>query len=538
MDSFYIAIDYRDALWLAIAFIAGFSFQRIGLPPLAGFLLAGFTLNYLGAESSVFLNELADLGVTLLLFTIGLKLRIKSLLKPEIWGVASLHMGVSIALAGAFVLGLGMLGIAVFSQLDFSAALIVGFALSFSSTVFAVKMLEAAGQSASRFGRLAVGILIVQDIAAVLFLAVSGGKVPSVWALSLLLLPLLRKPVLAIIRRSGHGELQILFGFVLAVGGAQLFEMLNMKGDLGALIVGMILSGNLHSERLARSLLGFKELFLVAFFLGIGLTGTPTMNSLLAAGVLLLLLPFKMALFYGLFMRFRLMAPTAHRGALLLGNYSEFGLIVAAIAVSSGLLSAEWLLVIALALSFSFLISALLNSRVNALFDRYADQLKRFERPDRLAEDQPIVFENARVIVFGMGRVGRGVYDAMDAQMPGCVLGVDQDEYVNERHQADGRHIITGNASSPEFWERVRDFSHIEYVMLVMPNHKAQVAALILLRAHGFQGRVAASAKYPDEVEALQALGVEAAFNLYAEAGSGFAQHVSKQFGLNADRSE
>ncbi len=530
LDSLYIAIDYRDALWLAIAFAAGFAFQLIGMPPLIGFLLAGFGLNIFGAEPSLFLSELADLGVTLLLFTIGLKLRLKSLLKPEIWGVASLHMGLSVVVASAALLGMGALGLAIFAEVTPGSALVIAFALSFSSTVFAVKTLEAAGQVASRFGRLAVGVLIIQDIAAVLFLAVSGGKVPSVWALSLLLLPLLRKPVLALLKRSGHGELEILFGFVLALGGAQLFEIVNLKGDLGALIIGIILSGHVSSGRLARSLMGFKELFLVAFFLDIGLAGVPSGEMLLAAGLLLILIPFKMALFYGLFTRFRLMATTAHRGSILLGNYSEFGLIVAAIAVSDGLLSAHWTQVIAVALSLSFFISALLNNRSAELFDCYADRLRRYERKRRLPEDQAISFGDARVVVFGMGRVGRGVYETLEAQIPGGVLGVDQDEYVVQRHQQQGRRVIYGSTSNPDFWDRVDDTGRQQLMLLVMPNHVAQMAALKLIRKHGFKGRIAASAKYPDEVEELQKMGVEAAFNLYAEAGVGFARHVGDKF--------
>jgi predicted Kef-type K+ transport protein len=534
MDALFIAIDYRDALWLTMAFVAGFAFQLIGLPPLIGFLVAGFTLNFLGAEPTQFLSELADMGVTLLLFTIGLKLRIKSLLRPEIWGVASAHMSASIVVGAAFIMGLGAMGLSIFAELDFGAALIAGFALSFSSTVFAVKFLESVGQSSSRFGRLAIGVLIIQDVAAVIFLAFSSGKLPSAWAFLLFLLPLLRKPVLGLLHKSGHGELQILIGFVLALGGAQLFEILNLKGDLGALIIGIILSSHIHSERLARSLLGFKELFLVAFFLDIGLAGTPTSDMLLASSVLLILIPLKIALFYILFTRFRLMATTAHRGSLILGNYSEFGLIVAAIAISDELLAGQWLLIIAVALSFSYFISAILNNQTNVLFTKFYPILKRFEHPQRLHEDKPIEFGNARVIVFGMGRVGCGVYDAMNEKMPGRVLGVDHDEYVTERHLDLGRKIITGNASNPEFWDRVCSSKTIEYVMLVIPRHEAQLAALKLIRGHGFTGKIAASAKYPDEVEALRKLGVEAAFNIYAEAGTGFARHVTEKFELEA----
>ena len=119
--------------------------------------------------------------------------------------------------------------------------------------------------------------------------------------------------------------------------------------------------------------------------------------------------------------------------------------------------------------------------------------------------------------------------------MPGQVLGVDHDEYVAERHQAEGRKIIVGSASNFEFWNRVVDAGQIEYVMLVMPNHGAQVSAVRLIREHGYKGRIAATAKYPDEVDALRELGVEAAFNLYAEAGTGFARHVFEKFSLQGE---
>ena len=100
-----------------------------------------------------------------------------------------------LVIVALLVLLLSVLGIGKFAGLDPTTALLIGFALSFSSTVFAVKVLEGKGEMGSFYGRIAIGILIMQDIAAVIFLAVSTGKIPSVWAL--LLFALLRlKPVL------------------------------------------------------------------------------------------------------------------------------------------------------------------------------------------------------------------------------------------------------------------------------------------------------------------------------------------------------
>ncbi|OAD22876.1 Sodium/hydrogen exchanger, partial [Candidatus Thiomargarita nelsonii] len=85
MESILSSIDYKDPIWIAIAFLFGALSRGIGLPPLVGFLIAGFVLNFFGFTNGHFLNEMADLGIALLLFTIGLKLKIKDLLQVEIW---------------------------------------------------------------------------------------------------------------------------------------------------------------------------------------------------------------------------------------------------------------------------------------------------------------------------------------------------------------------------------------------------------------------------------------------------------------------
>ena len=102
-------------------------------------------------------------------------------------------------------------------SLDWRLALLLGFALSFSSTVFAVKVLEERSDMNALYARLAVGVLVMQDLFAVAFLAVSSGQWPSIWALWILGLPLLRPLLLKLLERAGHGELQVLFGIFLAL---------------------------------------------------------------------------------------------------------------------------------------------------------------------------------------------------------------------------------------------------------------------------------------------------------------------------------
>ena len=539
MDELSISLTYHDPLWIAIALLLGLAAKQFNLPPLVGFLVAGFLLNLGGAQGGDFLREVADLGVTLLLFTIGLKLNIGQLLRTEVWGIASTHMLLIVLINTLLVLGLAQLALPLFAGVDFATAAMIGFALSFSSTVFAVKVLEEKGDIASRHGRLAIGILIMQDIAAVLFLAISTGKLPTPWALGLLLLIPLRPLLLDLMKRAGHDELLILYGFVLALGGSALFEAVGIKGDLGALLLGLLLAGHSKTDELAKTLLGFKELFLIGFFLGIGLTGLPGPSILLASLLLLAILPLKTALYFWLATRFRLRARTATLTSLHLSNYSEFGLIVGAIAVANGWLADDWLVLIAVALSFSFIIAAPLNREADSLFTRFHDFLSRFESGKRLYDDQLVSFPDMRVVIIGMGRVGSGAYDHLRPICGDTLIGIDFDSDIVEQQQQAGRRVIREDATDPDFYHRVDRENHIvELVLVTLPNHAANLSVVKQLQQHDYSGHIAATAKYADEVEDFTALGVESAYNIYAEAGSGFAAHILNQIdcGVRTDK--
>jgi len=534
MDALSISLNYNDPLWITIALLLGLAAKQLNLPPLVGFLVAGFLLNLGGAQGGAFLSEIAELGVTLLLFTIGLKLNIRQLLRTEVWGVASTHMLLIVLVNALLVLGLAQLSLPLFSGIDFATAAMIGFALSFSSTVFAVKVLEEKGDMASRHGRLAIGILIMQDIAAVLFLAVSTGKLPTPWALGLLLLIPLRPLFFDLMKRAGHDELLILFGFVLALGGAALFEAVGIKGDLGALLLGLMLAGHPKTNELAKTLLGFKELFLIGFFLSIGLTGLPSPSIMLASLLLLAALPFKTVLYFWLATRFRVRARTATLTSLHLANYSEFGLIVGAIAVANGWLADDWLVLIAVALSFSFILAAPLNRDADTLFTRFHDFLLRFETEKRLGNDQPVSFPDVRVVIIGMGRIGSGAYDHLKSVYSDTLIGIDFDNDIIEQQQHAGRRVIQEDATDPDFFNRIdRKNNAAELVLVTLPNHAANLAVVRQLQQHKYTGHIAVTAKYADEVVDFNELGIESAYNIYAEAGSGFAGHILNQ--INGD---
>lgn len=529
MDFTWIAINHVSTAMIALVFVLGFIAKQIGLPPLVGFLISGFILKALGVEIIPGLNSLADLGITLLLFTIGLKLDIRSLARPEIWAGSSIHMLLVIISFGSLISLISYLGFPMFADIDLKTATLLAFALSFSSTVFAVKVLEEKGELKANHGRIAIGILIMQDIFAVLFLTISSGKIPSLWAIVVLISLIVLRPIfIKIIKRVGHGELLVIAGFIFAMGGATLFELTNMKADLGALVMGMILARHERASEMATSLLAFKDLFLIGFFLSIGLTASITLNVIWVAGLLLLIVPLKVLLYYGLLSIFRLRARTSFLTSLSLANYSEFGLIVSAIGYNYGWLNSEWLGVMAVAMAFTFIAASPLNLSSHQLYARTDKFITRFQRKDRLSSEHLITTGNAEILVFGMGRVGTAAYESMRQKYGEIVLGVDNDAIVIEKHKELGREVIQGDATDAEFWENLRT-DKVRVILLDMPKPEENLFAFHQLQTHGFKGKVAGTAKYDDQVEMLKDAGFDAAYNIYGEAGTGFASHVSEQ---------
>ena len=525
------AVDVMHVLPLGVAFLLGLVARAAHLPPLIGFLAAGFALGAMGMKNTAMLQEIADLGVTLLLFTIGLKLHLRDLAAPVVWLTTTVHMALIVAIVALLVLILALLGIGSFAGIDPMTALLIGFALSFSSTVFAVKVLEARGEMGSIHGRIAIGLLIVQDIVAVIFIAVSAGKLPSPWAVLLFGLIPLRPLLLRLLEKVGHGELLVLMGWLLPLAGAGLFELVGIKADLGALALGVLLAGHAKTNELAKSLLSFKDLFLIGFFLSIGLSGELSWGALATALTLVvLILPIKTALYFLLMTGQRMRSRSATLASLSLANYSEFGLIVGAIGVSEGLLDSYWLSILAIALAVSFLIASPLNAMSKTLYQRWRHPLHRFERRERLPGDELIRAGKAQVVVFGMGRVGTGAYDYLRSKWGDVVLGIDIDADYVERHREAGRNVVHGDATDADFWARAERSGRVKLALLAFADHEENMAVASLLREQGFELELASVAHYPDDEQSLRDAGVHAVFNFYASAGESFAEHVEEEF--------
>lgn len=512
-----------DPLIILIALACGFAARTAGLPPLIGYLAAGFVLHGLKFGGGELLTVLANLGVTLLLFTIGLKLSPPELLKPRVWGTTVIHMACMQLLFTGVILGAAAFLPGL--DLDMTGTLVVAFALTFSSTVFVIQVMQAKGELSSRHAELAIGILIIQDLAAVLFLAASKGSLPHLEAVLLLLLWPARELIFKLLARAGHGDLFTLCGFTLAIGGAALFEWVGIKGDLGALILGALLAGHQKSKELARNMVQFKDVFLVCFFLTIGLQGFPSAEGVVIALVLGALALLKPLLYFPLMALLHTPPRTALLASTALANYSEFGLVVIAIAAGVGWVDPQWTVTLSLAIAISFLVSSPLTKRAHGWYSRYHDFWLRFES-HQVRRATPDTSE-AQIFVLGMGRIGTSAYDSIAEEYGHHTVGVDLNEKRLQEHMRQHRRVVMADASDPDFWHRV-NLDEVQLVLLALTQHQENLLVGSLLREQGYTGEVAVVVRFSEESEELEEHGFSP-FNLYAQAGAGFAAHALQQ---------
>ena len=507
---------------ILVALLCGMASRAVGFPALIGYLAAGFVLHEFSVSSGPLLTVLANTGITLLLFTIGLKLDPKSLLESKVWGSTLIHMVVTQAVV--FILLIGLIALLPSIDLSMGGAAIIAFALTFSSTVFVIQTMQERGETQSKHATLAVGVLIVQDLIAVGFLAIAADKVPTWYALGALLIIPLRPLILRILSIAGYGELLTLLGLALAIGCAQLSEMVGIKGDLGALIVGAILAGHPKSKAMAANLVQLKDLFLIGFFLSIGLSGWPSTPLVIIAICLGSLACVKPLLYFPLMTRFHTSPRTAVLASSVLANHSEFGLIVISVAVAVNWVDAEWSAALSIAVAISFLVAAPITKASHEFYRKHRSKLLSFQSPTLIDSYEPT--DEVRVIVLGMGRVGTGAYESLAPQWGTWLLGVESIEAKVAHHVTEQRRVVWADASDPDFWFRLT-LKEVQLIMLALTNHRENMLVAELLRSIGFRGRLAAVVRHEDHLQEMHAVGISA-FNLYAQAGSGFAAHASE----------
>jgi predicted Kef-type K+ transport protein len=513
----YLGYIMTEVIWICFAYIMGLLATRIGLPSLIGYLGAGFAIFVFGGSlglpetSGDSINHLAHIGVLLLLFTVGLKLNVKKVMKSEVIGTGILHCAISAIIFGPVIYYV--------TGVDWSMAFFLAMALSFSSTVLAAKSLESKNELKAFHGRVAIGILIIQDLIAMSFMSFSSGVVPSVWAFGVLALPLLTPFFFKILDWSGHDEMLVLGGLFLAlvVGGAG-FHSVGLSGELGALVVGALIASHDKASELSEKLWSLKEVFLIGFFLSIGMNGLPDTNSWIFALTVVALLPLQGVVFFFLLVGFKLKARSAFLTTTSLLNFSEFGLIVAAVVMP------EWTIPLALAVSLSFVLSAPLNRFSHPIFDRLEKYLVRFERKGFHPDEEPISLGDAQILIMGLGRVGRPAYKAI-TRTDKKVIGLDSDQDKVARLIDAGYNARYADAEHGNFWSTL-DLSGLESCILCMNCPEASKIAARKLRQYGYKGYIVSHTMHKDEKKAIKDAGANEVYLTMNEAGESLAGHV------------
>lgn len=505
-----------EAVWIGFAFSLGLLVRTIGLPPLVGYLAGGFIISTFSTdlgmpvEAGEILDHVSHLGVLLLLFTVGLKLNLANLVKPEVLGGGLLHFGISVVLLAP--------ALWLVFDLDTYTAGMLAVALAFSSTVLAAKVLETKRELRAFHGRVAIGILIVQDLIALVVMSLAAGSTPSWWALLVFTLPLLRPLIYRLMDVSGHDELQLLFGLLLAlVVGGYGFELVGLSSELGALLLGALLARHPRAGELSKTLWGIKEFFLVGFFLQIGIGGLPDRAAWEFALVMVALLPLKAIIFFALLVLFNLRARSAFLSSLSLANYSEFGLIMASIVLP------QWLVPLALTAALSFLVSAPLNRLAHPLYEKLASRLIPFERDTRHPDEQPVSLGDAEVLIMGLGRTGSAAYDHLKDKCR--LIALDSDPARVALHKLMGHNVFFADAEDPVFWQNL-ELKGTRAVILTINEVEAKVIAAQKLRQSGFAGLIVSHSMHTDEAEKIIAAGADETYLTMSEAGVGLAEHV------------
>ena len=502
-----------DIVWIGMAFVFGMLFSRIKLPPLVGYLVAGGALSAYGYEAGVALHEIAHLGVLFLLFTVGLHLRLKNIIRSEVLGTGGIHLLVSTAIFLPVTLLIGY---------SVTASVIISIVLGFSSTVLTAKNLEQRDELGAFHGRVAIGILILQDIVAIIILGLTSGSAPSPWSLALLGLPLMRPAIIKIVELANEEELKLLFALMLALGGGALFEELGLSSELGALIAGMLLSGHDIADELSKKLWGLKEAFLVGFFLEVGLTGLPALQDFYLALAALAILPLKSILFFGLMTAFKLRARTSFIATISLSSYSEFTLIAGTVAASAGFIPPGVVVAFALLTAISFAVNAPLAIWEEQLWQKMESFLIQFERDLRHPDQQILSLGSAEYLIIGMGNAGQAAYDRFKKEEK-HVVGMDIDPARIQQNIEKGRRVIYGDMQDIELWQKL-DLSHVKSVILAIGTKEAKVNATKYLRSNNYPGTIIALTSQEDEHRELGQAGASAVCIPITQAGQKLAE--------------
>ncbi len=507
---------------LVLAFVLAMIATRLRVSPLLGYLLAGvvvgpFTPGYVADQRLA--NELAEIGVILLMFGVGLHFSLRDLMAVKRIAVPGALVQIGVATA----LGAGLAWL-----LDWSLAggLVFGLALSVASTVVLLKALQARKILDTERGRIAVGWLIVEDLvmvfALVMIPALAGasgadlgwslvvtlGKVVAFVALMLVVGRRFVPWLLHIVAHSGNRELFRLAVLAIALGVAAGATMLfGVSFALGAFFAGMILAESPLSQRAAEETLPLRDAFAVLFFVSVGMLFNPAIlvtDTLPLLGTLGIIIIGKSIAAFAIVRAFGHPAKTALTISASLAQIGEFSFILAAMGVALAVLPPDGRdLILAGAI-----LSIMLNPLVFWLVDRFGGRLIPGEGDHAISPVEPAA-QAGHMVLVGRGRVGSLVVRQL-GQTQHRLTVIETERDAGEAATADNIEMIVGNAVDREILVRAR-IADARLLLVAIPN--AFEAGQIVEQARSLNPnlRIVARAHHDAEVEHLEKRGANMA---------------------------
>ena len=530
------------AMLLLAAAVAGAVAVRARQPVLMAYLVVGIVagpavLGLVSAHDQI--DLLAQVGVAVLLFVVGLKLDLQHVrhIGPVALATGLGQLGFTIVIGFALTLALGK---------GWLEALYVAVALTFSSTIIIVKLLSDKRELDSLHGRIAVGFLIVQDLAVVAAMVLmsamrsGGAEGASAWTVggelalrvtaAVLLTAVLMRWVLprlvALMARSQ--ELLLVFAVAWGVAIAGFSEWAGFSKEAGAFLAGFMLASTPWREAMSARLTGLRDFLLLFFFidlgakLELGALGAELVPAIVLSLFVLIGNPLIVMAIMG-FMGYR--RRTGFMAGLTVAQISEFSIIFIGMGVAVGHVDPAALGLVTLVGLVTITLSTymiLYSQRLYGVFERW---LGPFERRDpfreREMEEPP---RQADVIVFGLGRYGCRLAERLSAQGV-QVLGVDFDPEVLARGGDPRLQVVFGDAADDEFLAHL-PLASAQWVVSTLRTLEQDRALVLALRRLGYRGRLAVTAHSAAEAERLREAGADAILLPFQDAADHAAERV------------
>jgi Kef-type K+ transport system membrane component KefB len=537
---------YQEVTLLLLATaVLGLIALRLRQPVIVAYILIGIVagpsvLDWVSAHEPMQL--LAEIGVTILLFVVGLKLDIHLVRKLGAVALATGLGQLGFTIVGGFLIGLAL-------DMDWVRSLYVAVALTFSSTIIIVKLLSDKREIDSLHGRIAMGFLIVQDIAVVIAMMVIGsqgaaGGEEQTWVMQLgeVVLKLAAVGVgLALLMRfvlprllhwmAGSQELLLVFavawGTTLAAGG----EWIGFTKEVGAFLAGFSLASLPFREAINARLASLRDFLLLFFFVHLGTQlDLSTLGGELPAAVVLSLFvlignPLIVMAIMG-YMGYR--KRTGFMAGLTVAQISEFSIIFIAMGVAVGHVDPAALGLVTLVGLVTITLSTymiLYSQKLYALCERW---LGRFERKnpfrEKAMEEQP---RRADAIVFGMGRYGCRLAERLGEE--GLhVMGVDFDPEVLARSRGGEVQILFGDVEDEEFLAHL-PLDAARWVVSTLRHAEQDRNLILALRRMGYRGRIAVTAQTTGDGRLLSEAGADEILLPFHDAADYAARRIAEQ---------